>query len=219
MGGANHFSKALPMRCQTLLDELYQEQLPKAPDSDYRLRATFLLSVAMPMVIFPMERIYKFSDGTQSGHLNDAPLDQTLADNLKAELSKSAEESQFFDRGKWAFHRHDMTVCGKLSLATGLPLEIASKLSEPEADALDTGCTAENLLKIIRNSLAHGSVMFLDEHGKSVEAGPVTKLAFVSTDMKGEKDYRFLRVGMADFREFLQRWAKWLQTSGVEEAL
>lgn len=219
MGGANHFSKTLPMRCQTLLDELYEEQLPKAPDSDYRLKATFLLSVAMPMVILPLERIAKFADGTSSGHVNDAPLDQSLADEMKSMLLKSAGDSGFFDRGKWAVHRHDMKASGKLSLATGLADDIANALSNPASEALDSGYTAGKLCSILRNSLAHGAVMFLDENGKSAEDRPVTKLAFISSDLRGESEYLFLRVSMADFRDFLRRWAAWLHESGAEDAM
>lgn len=134
MGSANHFSQTLPMRCHTLLKELYDEQLPKAPDSDYQLKATFLLSVAMPMVILPMERIIKYTDGTLSGHVNDAPLNQPLADRMKAMLSQSAVESGFFDREKWSVFRHDMKALGTLPLATGLTDDIANALSDPAAE-------------------------------------------------------------------------------------
>lgn len=219
MGGANHFSRTLPMRCQTLLDELYEKQLPKAPDCDYRLKATFLLSVAMPMVILPMERIAKYAAGTLSGHVNDVPLDQPLADRMKAMLSKYAGESGFFDRGKWADHRHDIKALGILSLATGLTDDIARALADPSAEALDSGYTTGKLCSILRNALAHGAVMFLDEDGKSAEARPVMKLAFVSSDVKGISEYYFLRVSMGDFREFLRRWVEWLQKSGVEDAM
>lgn len=219
MGGASHFSSILPMRCQTLLDELYEEHLPKAPDSDYRLKATFLLSVAMPMIIFPMERIAKYAGGTQSGHINDAPLNQLLADKMQAVLSKPAEASGFFEPGKWAFHRHDMKTLGMLSFSSGLPESISNILSHPAAAEIDPEYTTQKFCNILRNALAHGAVMFLGEDGKSAEDRPVTKFAFVSSDAPGVKEYLFLRVSMDDFREFLRRWTEWLDKSGAEDAI
>lgn len=215
MGSAPHFSRTLPSRCQVLLNELYEANLPTAPDSDHRLKATFLLSVAMPMVIFPMERIAKHAAGTASGHINDAPLDQPLADKVKAAFGGSPENSGLFARGNWAIHRHDIKAAGVLGLSGGLPERIALALADPKAEALDAGYSAGRLCEIIRNGLAHGGVMFLDEDGRTAEAKPVTKFCFVSLDGRGVSEYLFLRVAMGDFREFLKRWSTWLDENDV----
>ncbi|TAZ47139.1 hypothetical protein ELH75_32150 (plasmid) [Rhizobium leguminosarum] len=76
-----------------------------------------------------------------------------------------------------------------------------------------TALTAALFCKVLRNGLAHGGVLYLDEHGRSTPGAPVRAFCFVSTK---ENDRRieglhFLRVGMKNYRVSLQLWAKWLQ--------
>ncbi|OWK25773.1 hypothetical protein AJ87_01325 [Rhizobium yanglingense] len=55
--------------------------------------------------------------------------------------------------------------------------------------------------------------IYLDEHGRSTPGAPVRAFCFVSTKVKNSKveGLDFLRVGMKNYRAFLQLWAKWLQ--------
>ena len=62
--------------------------------------------------------------------------------------------------------------------------------------------------------------MYLDEHGQSSSTAPVRQFAFVSTNNPNNPTKLFfLRIGMADYRAFLQKWVDWLQTEAIDEIL
>lgn len=63
-------------------------------------------------------------------------------------------------------------------------------------------------------------MLYLDQHGRSSSGSPVRRFAFVSTDnpYNPSKLY-FLRITMADYRAFLQRWVDWLNGEAMEQIL
>lgn len=68
--------------------------------------------------------------------------------------------------------------------------------------------------------MAHGGILYLDERGRSSSTAPVRRFAFVSTnDPKNPTKLLFLRIGMADYRAFLQKWVDWLNTAAVDVVL
>jgi hypothetical protein len=49
---------------------------------------------------------------------------------------------------------------------------------------------------------------------------PARRFAFVSTDNPNNPTKLFfLRIGMADYRAFLQKWVEWLNTEAINEIL
>ena len=101
-----------------------------------------------------------------------------------------------------------------------MPEDIATQLDSPDAMEDARNLSANCFCKILRNALAHGGVLYLDEHGRSRSGAPVHRFAFVSTNnpMSPTK-LHFLRIGMVHYRAFLQRWVNWLNVEAIEEVL
>lgn len=77
MGNPTHFSLEVPKRAHQLLRDLY-EQLGDSEGTRLPLKATFLLSISMPIVILPIERILKYKRTPNEVHMNDAVLNARL---------------------------------------------------------------------------------------------------------------------------------------------
>lgn len=71
IGNPLHFSLEVPRRAHQLLRDSDGTHLP--------LKATFLLSVSMSIVILPIERILKYRRNPADVHMNDAVLNPKLA--------------------------------------------------------------------------------------------------------------------------------------------
>lgn len=220
MGNPTHFSLEVPKRAHQLLRDLY-EQLTDSDGTRLPLKATLLLSVSMPIVILPIERILKYRRKPTEVHMNDAILNERLADAVDRAMDFDAKvhEAKFF-AGSWQYAMLPKGAGFPNLAADGLPPDIAQQLDAPDAVENARNLSANRFCKILRNALAHGGVLYLDQYGRSSSGSPVRRFAFVSTDnpYKPSKLY-FLRITMADYRGFLQRWVDWLNEEAMEQIL
>jgi len=228
MGNPQHFSRDLPQRCQQLLRDLYFD-LPHREGSGpvpLKLKATFLLAISMPMINLPLERINKYRDDGQAKrpaaeHMNDFQLDPRVADAVKLVIDENTllKDAPFFSAGAWRYHELAKGNGFPNLAKDGLPKDIAEKLRHNSAEAGNVVST-KLFCEILRNSLAHGGVLFLNEQGESSYGDPVRKFAFVSTKgMNNPSALHILRIGMKEYRTFLNKWAAWLKKSGVQKQL
>jgi hypothetical protein len=220
MGNPLHFSLEVPKRAHQLLQDLY-EQLGDSDGTRLPLKATFLLSVSIPIVILPIERILKYRRNATDVHMNDAVLNPKLADAVDhaIDLQAAVHLADFFT-GPWQFASLEKGTGFPNLAADGLPESIAAQLDTPAAIEDARNLSANRFCKILRNALAHGGILYLDEHGRSSPAAPVRRFAFVSTnDPRNPTKLFFLRISMAEYRTFLQKWADWLKTEAVDEIL
>jgi hypothetical protein len=67
------------------------------------------------------------------------------------------------------------------------------------------------VLRTVRHALAHGNVVYLDEHGRENPDTPLRFLAFLSKH-EVEESHRVAIFGEEDFLIFLKGWIAWLQT-------
>jgi len=220
MGNPTHFSLEVPKRAHQLLRDLY-EQLSDSEGTRLPLKATFLLSVSMPIVILPIERILKYKRKPTEVHMNDAILNARLADAVDRAMDFEAKvhEAKFF-AGSWQYATLQKGSGFPNLAADGLPVDIAQHLDSPDAVEHARNLSANRFCKILRNALAHGGVLYLDQYGRSGSGAPVRRFAFVSTDNPNNPTkLHFLRIKMADYRAFLQRWVDWLNGEAMEEIL
>lgn len=220
MGNPTHFSLEVPKRAHQLLRDLY-EQLGDSEGTRLPLKATFLLSISMPIVILPIERILKYKRKPNEVHMNDAVLNARLADAVDRaiDLQAKVHEAKFF-AGPWQ-HAALTKGAGFPNLAAdGLPEDVALQLDSPQAVEDARNLSANRFCKILRNALAHGGVLYLDQHGRSHDGAAVRRFAFVSTNNPNNPtELHFLRIKMADYRGFLQRWVDWLNEEAIETIL
>lgn len=214
-----HYSRDITRRCQSLicsLGPIVEDGLQDDDEFGGTLRTTFLLAMAMPMVILPVDRIFKPSTGaTRVG--DDRELDEQLADDVADVLGpgKTFGEAPFAKTKSWSYVPNQT----RFNIAATWPSELLDELAAPEAFKAARTASAGRILSGLRNALAHGGVAYLDKDGKNTE-GAAVMLAFVS--MKDNKEpfrLNILRVHGDDFRVFLIAWADWLRKPRVMDAL
>ncbi len=217
MGNPTHFSLDVPKRAHQLLRELY-DQLGNSEGTKLPLKATFLLSVSMPMVILPVERIL---NAKQKGHMDDAVINPGLADAVGQAINLEARvHLAGFFTGPWQYASLEKGSGFPNLAVCGLPDDIAEQLDAPDAIEAAKNLSTDHFCRILRNALAHGGVLYLDKHGRSPSGAAVQRFAFVSTDRStNPRKLYFLRIGMADYRAFLQRWVDWLKAEAMEKVL
>ena len=76
-------------------------------------------------------------------------------------------------------------------------------------DKKDTG----TVLRVIRNALAHGNVVYLDGNGHETPGHKVLFLGFLS---KNRQSHRVVIFGEEDFLRFLKAWINWVTTLPAE---
>lgn len=220
MANPIHFSLEVPKRAHQLLHEMY-ERLGVSEGTQLSLKATFLLSVSMPMIILPIERILKYKRPRAPEHMNDAALNARLAEAVDRgiDLRSQVHRASFFT-GRWQYATLAKGAAFPNLAATGLPAAIATELDLPDAIDNARNLSANLFCKILRNALAHGGILYLDEHGRTHSDAPVRRFAFVSMDdPHNPTKLHFLRIAMADYRAFLECWVNWLNTEAMEVVL
>jgi len=219
MGRPLHYSSEIPVRCQALIEmlgPLVQEQ--SDPDGKWGgpLKTTFLLAMATPMLVLPIERLFKPAVKGKQGVANDVELDPGLAAHVVEHLGPGRRfgDAPFFRGGAWAYAATEPFEVGKQWPRHAL--EVLAQAGAKQA-AADAG--AGEILSAIRNSLAHGGVTYLDaEGGHTLFA--TSMLGFASHGWSEKKiELRLLRIAVPAFEEFLSLWATWLASSGVADRL
>jgi hypothetical protein len=217
-----HFSRDVASRCMSLLRRFEGEFDAKQADDgtfEQAPETTFLLALAMPMLILPLERIFKSPvDGGSQGA--DREIDAELRTRIDKELgcAKHFGSSPFGKKGDWRYiscYPHS-----GFNIADAWPSALNDRLNSNEASSNAKVACASCILSDLRNALAHGGVAYLDEVGRTSE-NPVKMLAFVAKKSLGRKvlGLSVLRVSTSDFRAFLEAWAKWLDETTVAQAL
>lgn len=224
MGNPSHYSLALPQRCLQILDELWPHAaaIPGERDLGPPI-STFLISMAMPIINIPIERIERHRDKTGPRYANDRPLDPKATERIDRVLGRTSfAAAPFYRADAWSYLSIPRGPFPNIAL--GLPDEIASRLDSDEGRTAAARMPTSQWCSILRNSLAHGGIAYLDENGRSSYGTRVEMYCFASGKYEGEgRDTRLtavnlLRIRQDDFRTFLQLWVQWLVASGVARA-
>jgi hypothetical protein len=199
------FSYELPARCLALLEGLED----KVPDfQGGPLRTTFLLALAIPLLIIP--------DQVINGHRrlimrNVNRLRRDVATIMEAPFCNApfrADRGESRDR--WLY----MQFPGYLHHPRELEVEgrgLRNDRYAEDAEGQKTGFVLHQL----RNALAHAGVVYLDEEGRYQPERDARMLAFIAEHRGGS--YTVLGIMEDDFSAFLRCWARWLGTLGLNE--
>lgn len=218
MSRPQHFSRDLQTRCLHLIKELgpVVAKGERAGPFGGPLTTTFLLAMAMPMLLLPFERIVQPASQKRS-HGDDRDLDVSLTKRMLGGLGGPFKNMPFFAAGAWSM----VDTQEAFNTAGELPAGPAVALSEQASFDRAANETAADFLEALRHSLAHGGVMYLDQTGNtSHDEDPVAMVAFVSVAYPNNtKHLRVIRVDEGSFKNFLAAWAKWVAFAPVEELL
>ncbi|RUX32613.1 hypothetical protein EOA13_00450 [Mesorhizobium sp. M7A.F.Ca.US.011.01.1.1] len=234
MGIPQHYSHKLPLRCSDLLQTLYpvvEADRTQASRHGGALTTTLLLALATPMIVLPTERILRALTGA-ADHNDESGIDKILTENVRAEFGKQLDKTNFCEGIDWAF------VGGWpiFNLADRLPGELAETLATTKANDAARKLNMPQFASCLRNALSHGGILYLDEYGRSSD-GQAHMLAFISGKRSKKPPFcpdglqeciytappmeslNILRISQDGFREFVGRWATWLENSGAARGL
>jgi len=218
MGRPTHYSTEVVTRCQRLIERL-SDQIASDPalvdEFGGPLRTTFLLAMSTPMIVLPMERLYKPLVGRE-GVADDTMLDLDLSQRVREQFDgRLVSATPFFVDGDWAYI--DATLAFRV--ADPWPATVFDTLDDPGALTAAANAPLDRFLGCLRNALSHGGVTYLDQNGRQSHAA-TNMLGFASfPSVKRTDELRILRVSVDGFERFLSLWSRWLAESGVEQEI
>ena len=220
MGNPQNYSIELPQRCMRLLTELWGPSgnvYEPGMESLGPLRSTFLLSMSMPILGMPIERLERPGADGSIPYLSDIDVNKSVsASVIKLLRNERLDACPFFQPEIWHYcYRDAESISG---LSSELPNDVADQLKTSAAANDAAGLAAIRWVGILRNALAHGGVLYLDRQGRSTYMTSVNAYAFVSGAYTYESTTRklvglhFLAIDEASYFEFLKRWVSWLSS-------
>ena len=220
MGHPNHYSLEIVGRCRALLEGMLpvvERDGEMAERFGGPLTTTFLLAMATPMVVFPVERLKIPYDAERPRRVaNDRALDAKLTAEVDRVFALPFGASPFGAVEGWSCV---LDWDRLFNLSGRWPEELLDLLDKPEAADAVAKAPASDVIETLRNGLAHGGVYYLDRHGRNSN-GEAAMLAFVGASNFGViKRFDVVRVRQQDFYNFLLAWSDWLDASGVTRAL
>lgn len=220
MGRPVHYSSEVPARCDALIQMLLrhvEEQSDPAGRWGGPLRTTFLLAMATPMLVLPLERIFKPLVRGIVGVASDVALDPALDERVAAVFmpGKPFGAAPFYEPDAW----HYVPNGPAFQVSRDWPDHVLAELASAEAEANARDADASRILVGLRNGLAHGGVTYLDIDGRHTQFA-TNMLGFASRVRANDPTrLSLIRVTVPGFETFLRRWAEWLSSSGVAEVL
>ena len=195
------FVTEYPLRCM----ELFELIEPMARDKD--LLGSFSLIVATSVFLIPYERM------NDRHFLNRRGKEPDLYDAIDRIERQHFLKAEFWRNGtpqEWRFSRIMNEVertarwrddKNRHPLAADAVNKIARK-------------KVKDVLYVIRNALAHGNVVYLDEHGSETPGAKLRYLAFLSRcEEEVQPDgntYHVVTTTGQGFLDFVKVWATWL---------
>ncbi|MCD1637030.1 hypothetical protein K7H91_25095, partial [Martelella mediterranea] len=167
MGVPDRFSIEYPTRALELIGIL------ETPARERNLLGSFGLLAASAILTIPFERL-------RSSHFlhNDA-RDADLVKNLKALEKAVFLEAPFWrsepDGGAW---RQSLIVNAVNEVNGWLDQDGCDPRSE-ESNTIQTRKASE-VLRVLRNALAHGNIIYLDKNGQEIAGNQMVYMAFLS---------------------------------------
>lgn len=236
MGNPAHYSQDLPDRCYQLITKLWPTVENTYADGQEQfgpLTTTFLLAMANPIIVMPIERVERHRGKGIGGYVNDRPLNEHLAVEIDRVLGAAPfDQCPFFKHGQWRFAS---VAFQHQNFAVQFPEEVREALGCDQALLAAASLQTSQWASYLRNALSHGGVSYLDANGRADHSDKTEMLAFVSATypkfpkghiFEGRRDtdqpplaLNVLRIAERDFCSFLAQWVNWLKASGLSLAL
>lgn len=226
MGNPLHFSAELPQRCLQLIEDLWPhvEKTRQVDRPDLGpLTTTFLISMSIPIINLPIERIEKHRDAQIEGYADDRGINPKVAIAVLNTLGgQKLSKAPFYFPGAWSFATYKKAPL--FNIAKSIPDDLATELGEKEALVSANKMPVSQWCSILRNAMAHGGIAYLNEDGRTSCGEPVKMYAFVSGKFDDDEKTKLLylnvlRISEVNYRKFLSRWVNWLKSSGLASEL
>jgi hypothetical protein len=224
MSNPLHYSLELPQRCLQLIDELLpyaQKSFQPNRPSLGPLTTTFLISMSMPIINLPIERIERHRAGN-GAYASDVQINPNVtAAILKTIGALELRNAPFFQQGAWAFAKVPQSAL--FNISDGLPDAVANLLA---SDGSATGASkmpTSQWSSVLRNAMSHGGIAYLDEAGKTSYDTPVKMYVFISgkyddDDPPNLTALQLLRISEGNYLTFVRSWVAWLVNCGYGQS-
>lgn len=211
MGVPSRFAIEYPQRALELI-ELFESAARKRD-----LVGSFGLLAAAAVLTIPYERM-------KSSHfLHDEQQDHDLATHIKRlEKDKflAAPFWQQHEPGAWRQSRIMATVdqVDKWQDEDGRPSLSAAANTMPRRKA-------EEVLRVLRNALAHGNIIYLNRNDLEIAGDRMVSMAFLSRYEETKEDreqattYRVVVTSEDEFLRFIKSWARWVSRFPLSPAM
>jgi hypothetical protein len=198
------FAVEYPERCLSLIEELE----PSARKQE--LVGSFSILVASSAILIPYERM-------QSRHpmhrkQRDCDLSRALRSLDKKELFSGAQFWNGSRPGDWRFSR----ILTDPNDSRAWRDEDGRHPMAPQAKNTVAARKAGQVLRVIRNALAHGNILYLNVDGVEQQGARVAFLAFLSRyeetgdSRKLDETYRLVVTTEENFLRFVKQWTSWI---------
>lgn len=210
MGTPAHYSSELPKRLGFLVDRLYPI-VETGLDGDNAfggaLGTTFLLAMATPMIVLPLERILRSLEGKRA--MAD---DIAVNPHLSQEVARVFAGGQSFAQAPFARLEGWSYVEGhpRFDIADRWPATVLEQLNSQQAQTDIGQASTAQVMKDLRNALSHGGITYLNADGHHIYGEDAVMLGFAADQTFNGPNYNIIRVTETAFRLFLSDWSAWL---------
>lgn len=202
MGVPSRFAIEYPQRAMELI------RLLEEPARKHDLLGSFGLLAAAAVLTIPFERM------RPTHPLHDKEKDADLNSELK-----SLERVKFLAAPFW---REETPSDWRQSRIMGPVDQVDSWQDENGRPSLNGDANtigkrkATEVIRVLRNALAHGNIIYLDENDREIAGNRMASMAFLSryeeTDEQRElaTTYRVVVAPEEEFLRFVKAWASWI---------
>lgn len=212
MGVPDRFAVEYPRRALELIGML------EASARENNLLGSFGLLAASAMLTIPFERM------RTSHFLHNDARDADLVKNLKVLEKAAFLKAPFWqtapDDGAWRQSR----IVSTIEKVRGWLDQDGRDPRSEEANTIQTRKASE-VLRVLRNALAHGNIIYLDKKGQEIAGNRMVYMAFLSryeeTEAQREQaeTYRVVIATEEAFLQFVKSWAEWIGSFDLDQRL
>lgn len=203
MGVPDRFAIEYPRRALELISML------EASARESNLLGSFGLLAASAILTIPFERM------RTSHFLHSEARDADLVKSLKVLERADFLEAPFWrtapDVGAWRQSR----IMNAVDEVHGWLDQDGRDPRSEEANTIQTR-RANEVLRVLRNALAHGNIVYLDKDGQEIAGNQMVYMAFLSryeetaAQREEAETYRVVITTEEDFLQFIKSWAEWI---------
>lgn len=209
MGVPDRFAIEYPQRALQLIDLL------EGPARHSDLLGSFGLLAASAVLTIPFERM------KPSHFLHEEDRDADLVKSLKDLTKARFLEAPFWQSAPEANAWRQSRIMNSVDEVHAWHDEDGRHPLSDEANTIDKR-KAEKVLRVLRNALAHGNIIYLDKDWREIAGNQMVYMAFLSRYEETEEEhakaetYRVVVTTEEAFLHFVKSWAKWIGTLALD---
>ncbi|KRB59068.1 hypothetical protein ASE04_27050 [Rhizobium sp. Root708] len=203
MGVPDRFAIEYPRRALELIGML------EASAREKSLLGSFGLLAASAVLTIPFERM------RASHFLHDQGRDKDLVKNLKALEKAKFLAAPFWEEPPDGAQWRQSRIMNNVDKVHKWVDQDGRDPRSAEANTIQTR-KADEVLRVLRNALAHGNIIYLDKEGREIPGNQMVYMAFLSRYEENQEQrdkaetYRVVITTEEAFLHFVKPWAGWI---------